>query len=638
MRREHLTVLLLFVVFLSTLTLGYGFVSCTSETVKSPLSYLTSSGSAGDSGGPGGSFGASVNLGDLGSSGSSDSHVPPDSDFQFKPTDIHVDCPVAVLPDDPELVCIDSPAVSLPLLPDRTYSDWDMIVWYSGIYYLPKVTLDRDVTVLRGVHIEAPINMDPPLVFASPGENLTMRIRAFGSVEDLSVHFAFSGHLSVLERDGNTTILEYRALLPENRPTGYYPFFVTGRYKNKTYAMLSWVAILRRPVVEITDYPSELFGNGPRSVDISGRVYFPDGTPVPGGRIWITLNQSKGMQGFRIGTGAVENGTFTVHAIVDESIPPGNYHLIAYYRGYMAAPSDSDPIVSIRREPLVGVEVRNDTLIIRLHWQGTPLANRQLWVEAGGETLTVRTDESGRAYIPLNLSGLNKVRVFYPGDDRYLPLNRTLSLESMNREGDGDKRSVPNKFLDYLSYLRLPILLLAVSSAAITLGRNLKRSKIKLPQVVQNDAHGRKVKFVEPLRRVFLPGEKIKVVLSGEAPLLIDGELLGEGRVFEIAPAPGHHVLSSTGDEIEIHVLPPREAILALYELHFLPLVRSHGVFDGPLTPYEILRSLSARGLDQKALSTIARVFVRAKYSGLPVDEGDFQLLLRTMEELGVLG
>jgi len=138
MKREHLAILLLMVIFLSTLTLGYGFISYSGGMTKSPLAQLNSGISSGGSGDSSLKNSQSpAELDSLGDLGDSYSHSPPDTDFSFRPTDIHAECPVAILPDDPKLVCTDSPAVSIPLFPGRRYSDWRMIVWYPGIYYLP---------------------------------------------------------------------------------------------------------------------------------------------------------------------------------------------------------------------------------------------------------------------------------------------------------------------------------------------------------------------------------------------------------------------------------------------------------------------------------------------------------------------
>ncbi|ASJ09701.1 hypothetical protein A3L11_10830 [Thermococcus siculi] len=511
-----------------------------------------------------------------------------------------------------------------------------MVVWYPGLYHLPRVTSRGDVIVLKGINDDAPIRTNSPLTFASPGEYLRVRFRVACGAENVSVHFAFYGTLSNISSDGNFTIMEYRAPIPGNRPTGYYPFFVTAEYNNETYAMLAWVAVLRRPIVEITNYPSEIFGNELRHVVISGRVYYPDGTPVPGGVVRVTLNQSKGVAGFNLGSGIVRNGVFNVSAVVRDSIPPGKYQLIAYYRGYAAAPSDSDPVVSIRREPQLRVEDRNGTLSIRLYWKNVPLSNRTLRIVSGNKSLAITTDENGLAVLSLESIDPGEVRVLYDGDDLYLPVNRLVRVKVGTASDRDASTSLISRLLKYLPYLRLPLFLLAASVVAVSVGRRIRRPNVNIHGLVRDGARIGKAEFIEPRRRVFIPGESVYVSLSEEAPLEVDGNVLGEGREFDLALSPGRHLLRTNGDEMEVHVLPVRNAVLALYELHFLPFARSSGIFERPLTPYEIVNRLSSKGLDRKSLSTIADIFVRARYSDLPVGEEDFWRLLRAMERLGV--
>jgi len=250
-------------------------------------------------------------------------------------------------------------------------------------------------------------------------------------------------------------------------------------------------------------------------------------------------------------------------------------------------------------------------------------------------SLTVTTDENGLAVLPLESIGGGEVRVLYDGDNLYLPVNRSVRVMTGTASDRDASESLTSRLMRYLPYLRLPILLLAASVVAVSVGRRMRRPNVNLHGLVR-DGVGRKAEFIEPKRRVFLPGERVRVSLSEEAPLEVDGNVLGEGREFDIILSPGKHSLRTSGDEMEIHVLPARDAVLALYELHFLPFARSSGIFERPLTPYEIGNRLASKGLDRKSLSTIADIFARAKYSNLPVGEDDFWLLLRAMERLGV--
>ena len=642
MRREHMAVLLLLLVFLSTLTLGYGFISHSAgkSKVSGPLQHLNDKPpkentpkeprkSCSESGSVPESI-SSFNLEDL-----PVRFVPPEDNFRFVPTDIVTDCPVAVLPEDPELVCTDSPAKSLPILPWREYEGWRLVVWYRGKYYIPRVTDDGDVLMIHGINNETIVDTDRPLVFSSPGENISVRFSVSGQFTDVKVKFAFRGTLVAVDRGENRTIFEYRvpgyAALDETHRRGYYPFFVTVHTENRTYALLSWVAFLKKPIVEITDYPDELSGNGDHRVEISGRVYYPDGSPVPLGRIRVTMNQSKGAKGFVIGHGIVKNGRFTVRGVISGSIPPGNYHIIAYYKGYAAAPANSDPVLSIRREPIVSAQIENDTLILWLHWREVPLANKEILVTMGNKTMKLRTDERGQARIPVETSGHVEARVVYPGDERYLPINETVKISKPG------SRQPPERHLvrDVSRYLAVGLPLIAIALAVLLVGRNLVQFKAGTPSGFSSS--GGAVEFIEPARRVFLPGEAIPVVLSESSKLLVNGKSLGKGKEFELRLPEGKHVLTVQGAEMEVYVLPPREATIRLYELHFLPFARSIGIFPRTLTPHEIAELLSAKGVERGPLLSITGIFTRAKYSLLPIGEEDFQASVESLRELGVL-
>lgn len=644
MRREHMAVLLLLLVFLSTLTLGYGFISHSAGKLKisGPLQHLNDKPSEGNtpketknSCSGGGSVPGSIS--GLSLENLSVQFVPPDSNFRFVPTDIVTDCPVAVLPEDPELVCTDSPATSLPILPWREYEGWRFIIWYRGKYYIPRVTDDGDVLMLHGINNGTIVDTDRPLVFSSPGENISVRFSISGQFTDVEVKFAFRGTLVAVDRGENFTIFEYRvpgyAARDEIHRRGYYPFFVIVHAENRTYALLSWVAFLKKPIVEITDYPEELSGNGDHRIEISGRVYYPDGSPVPLGRIRVTMNLSKGTEGFVIGYGTVRDGEFTVRGLIRDSIPPGNYHLVAYYRGYAASPSNSDPIVSIRRKPAVDASVENDTLVLRIHWGNVPLANRTLLVVADNTTLEVRTDEKGLARVPIGASRMGEIGIVYPGDGLYLPVNKTVVLGNPEPKLTGEKTDL--KIL--LRRLIISLSVMALIGTVVLAGRSLARFRLRTPSLSISSTLGEPVKFVEPVRRVFLQGEAIPVVLSGESELVVDGDSVGTGERFELTLPPGKHVLTAGRGEIELYVLPPRDAIIRLYELHFLPFASSLGVPTRARTPLEIARALLEKDIDEEPLFTLTEVFTRAKYSKKPVYDSDFWGVVDSLRRLGVL-
>ncbi len=207
---------------------------------------------------------------------------------------------------------------------------------------------------------------------------------------------------------------------PSQKPGGYYPLFVTVKSGRGTAALLMWVALLKKPVVEITDYPAVVEGNGSLAITVAGTVRYPDGRPVEsGGVVWVTLNETKGKPGgVQLGRGGtVRHGRFIVNGTLEPGLPPGRYHVIAYYRGYEAyPPSNSDPTIVVRRKPpQLSVEIINSTLRLYLHWRNVPLANETLNVSIGSGVVTLKTD--GEGYATLNLSGVraDSTNIVYGG-------------------------------------------------------------------------------------------------------------------------------------------------------------------------------------------------------------------------------
>ncbi|NJE04486.1 DUF4129 domain-containing protein [Thermococcus sp. MV11] len=632
MKGERAALLLLTMVFLATLTLGYStlpYAGPEGGLTRSLLDALFSD-RPGEEGRPssGGVFSFRAGF--------------PNSDFTFKPSNIHVDCPVAVLPDDPMLVCTDGPAKSLPVLPNREPEN--MVVWYDGVYYVPRVYSQRGVTMLKGIN-PAPftVDTDRPLVLMTYLRSASLEFRENSPGGTVSVFSALPVEEESVEEENGYRIHRY-SLGPVDRSMrpGYYPFFVTVNSTNGTVALLMWVALLEKPIVEITDYPAVVGGDGSIWVTVRGTVRYPDGSPVDGGVVWITLNETKGKAGIFLGQSTVRNGRFEVKGFIGPGQPPGSYHVIAYYRGYMAYPSNSDPLMVIRRKPEVSARLENGTLRLSLYWRDVPLANEAVTLSVGSEVLTLKTDDEG--YVTLNLTQENvtSIRVMYGGSAYYLPINETVQLAV--GDGPSTKAEGPSLLERLLGLLKafagifrvlFPLLaVIAIAGAGYSV-YSKKRAELRL--VPQLKLSVGRVEFLKPSRRVFLPGEAVKVSLSDEAELFLDGESLGFGREFTLELGEGRHVLSAGGQEIELYVLPPREAVIKAYELHFLPFASSNGVPERPMTPIEIEHLLEERGLDGKPLRGITRVFVRARYSEHPVGKDDFIALLEELRELGVV-
>jgi len=145
------------------------------------------------------------------------------------------------------------------------------------------------------------------------------------------------------------------------------------------------------------------------------------------------------------------------------------------------------------------------------------------------------------------------------------------------------------------------------------------------------------LKVLSPARRVFLPNEPVRVVLNRPAEAFLDGEPLGRGDAFELRPGAGTHVFSAEDVSFEFHVLPPREAVIKAYNLHFLPYVESLGVPTERRTPFEIVLALRRKGLHDPALETIASLFVLADYAERPLESRHFLEFVEALERLGVL-
>ncbi|WP_258083891.1 carboxypeptidase-like regulatory domain-containing protein [Thermococcus thermotolerans] len=639
MRREHAALFLLTMVFLAALTLGYSELPYSEgggSSTKSLLDAMLSNDSADDSRSSSGNSGGGGEI----------SFDPgfPHSNFTFKPTDIHTDCPVAVLPDDPMLVCTDEPARSLPVLSSREPDD--MVVWYPGTYYIPLVYGEGDVKMIKGVnHGPVTIDTDRPLVILTYNQSVTLEFEENASAGRLSVFTALPVKVKSVEEVAGRKVHRYLiGPAEESMKPGYYPLFVTVNSTNGTVALLMWVALLEKPVVEITDYPEVVGGDGSIWVTVTGTVRYPDGRPVEGGIVWVTLNESKGQPGIFLGQTTVEHGKFRVKGIIGPEQPPGRYHVIAYYRGYMAYPSNSDPVMVVKRKPQVSVYTENSTVKIRLHWKGVPLANETLNVSVGSKVFTLKTDSNG--YVTLNLTHVetDSIKVQYGGSAYYLPINETVPLlaeKKFSGEVDDSKESLVERlskllrrFIGAFNSIFPLLAIIAIAGAGYGI-YSKRRTEVKLSP--RPKFFTEKVEFIEPSRRVFLPGEIVRVVLSTEAELSLDGRSIGFGKEFRLELEEGRHVLSAGKEEVEVYVLPPRDAVIKAYELHFLPFASSNGVPERPMTPLEIEHLLARKGFDRNILHGVTLVLIRAKYSEHRVGKDDFFALLEGLGGLGVI-
>lgn len=655
MRKEHAALLFITMLFLASITLGYSTIqysrsggspdlksggSNTSKSgdphVQSLLKAMLSSRSGDRNASP-----RRVKEETSSSEGLNLREDFPRSDFTFKPANIKTNCPVAVLPGDPMLVCTEGPANSLPVLPNS--SPDDIIVWYNGTYYVPLVSEDGEVRTIRGISPgSVTIDTDTPLVFMTYNQSVTLEFRESSDNGVAHIHTSLPLKEESFRISGGYRIYRYSIgpVDPSQKP-GYYPLFVTVKSGRGTAALLMWVALLKKPVVEITDYPAVVEGNGSLAITVAGTVRYPDGRPVESGVVWVTLNETKGKPGVQLGRGTVRHGRFIVNGTLEPGLPPGGYHVIAYYRGYEAYPSNSDPTIVVRREPQLSVEITNSTLRLYLHWRNVPLANETLNVSIGSGVVTLKTD--GEGYATLNLSGVraDSTNIVYGGNRYYLPLNETVPLST----GEGGTSSTPIlqkllKLLKRSSRTFGGLFILLAAAALVSAGYSAyskKKTGNRAYHPSGKESPGGSVDFLEPSRRVFLPDETVRVALSSEGELFLDGEYLGAGKEFTLRPGEGRHVLSAGKGELELYVLPPREAIIKAYELHFLPFVYSSGVSGRNVTPIEIERLLVRRGFDENSLRSVTRPFILAKYSEHTVGEKEFFDLIKGLRGLGVV-
>ncbi|MBP1911803.1 hypothetical protein [Thermococcus stetteri] len=142
---------------------------------------------------------------------------------------------------------------------------------------------------------------------------------------------------------------------------------------------------------------------------------------------------------------------------------------------------------------------------------------------------------------------------------------------------------------------------------------------------------------IELERDVYLPGERVKVVLSRESDLYVDGERIGHGREFSLNLPEGVHTLRAGRKEKKVYVLRPRKAVIKLYEDYFLPFAFSKGVRVMDSTPEEIKSSLVSKGLREGPLSDITRIFELAKYGDVELSGDEFEVFVEALRSVEVV-
>ena len=220
------------------------------------------------------------------------------------------------------------------------------------------------------------------------------------------------------------------------------------------------------------------------------------------------------------------------------------------------------------------------------------------------------------------------VTIKYLGSDFYLPTEKTIKIQEKHT------LSFPLRWpSERMGWIFYAFLMPLVGGITYILISRRKPAPIE-PRHKEDSTNGNPVQIVLP-RRVFLLGEKIKVVISEECEASLDSSPLGKGTEFELMLGEGMHRFEVCGKSVDFWVLSPREAVVKLYELHFLDFAGSKGISTDNRTPHEIARLLIREGIPDNVLD-VASVFVIARYSIREVSESDFWRMLSILEGLEV--
>ncbi|WP_456422333.1 carboxypeptidase-like regulatory domain-containing protein [Thermococcus sp.] len=546
-------------------------------------------------------------------------NFPPKTNFTFKPTNRTAPCPVSLYPYNPQLVCVDTPARGIPIPTNET---WDMVVRQPGVYYVPVEVYG----LIKGVAKFEYLKIDKPLQKAPIGGTFSVNIT---SIAAGSLVFKKSKYLEIVNSTELPMEFRYTIHVSNDAPPGYYPLFfdlnVSGYIES---ALLAWVRVLPRAVVKITSMPSTLRGNGKLIMQVAGTVTYPSGDPVRGGTITITLNRSKTEEGIVVGVSDVVNGTFNVTCEIPPEVPAGSYSVVAHYTGPDAYPGNSDPEVFIRRYPEIDANITDDngTVITGfLHYKNVPLnGSVTLIVETGNGLLRIPLEvHNGIFNVTIN-STVKSVKVLYPGNGLYLPVEKTVYRKSAQAVFGIEFHTSSRKVILYSIST-----LIAIGIAGIV----VKRARIEVvnEKPVQEALEFLNVPTLSIKRRVFLEGETIELSNVG-CEVRLDGKPVNKGRI-ELNGV-GIHVLEVCNKTLELWVLPPKDAVVMLYKLHFLPFVSKYVPVNNK-TPYEIALALSERGFPEEVFQ-IAWIFIDALYSLKDIDRRDFFRMVNYLQLVGV--
>ncbi len=308
------------------------------------------------------------------------------------------------------------------------------------------------------------------------------------------------------------------------------------------------------------------------------------------------------------------NGRFNTSLPLNPGL--GAYNATFTLNGTHVASLWVDPYRGKRIIPLIRVENSSNRTVLTVQLtddEGNPVKNEVVSLKLNGKEYSVKTDDAGRAVLEL------------PGGLHIDP--NSLKLVVAGRSVTPGGSGLDLDFLKYLLIL-LPLLFFVhfYSSGfrARSIG-NVPRRSVRSQFRTLNLG-----------RTVYTPEEEIALKFKKPVALFVDGALLGRGKEFHLKLPPGDHELRVGSRRATVHVLPPKEAVIRLYEESFLPMARELGVRTGEATPGEIATALRGK-LPGAALQEVAILFEKAKYGMVELSDGDFKEFLSALSRLGVI-
>jgi hypothetical protein len=308
------------------------------------------------------------------------------------------------------------------------------------------------------------------------------------------------------------------------------------------------------------------------------------------------------------------SGRFSTSLPLDPEL--GAYNATFTINGTPVASLWVDPYRGKVITPLINVENSSNRTLLTVQLtdnDGNPVKNEIVSLDLNGTRYLVKTDDAGRAVLKLP-RGIH----IDPNSLKLMVGGRSITAGSSGLNLD---------FLRYLLIL-LPLLLFV----------HLYSSGFRLGSPRGTSRWGTSTRFetLDLGRTVYLPGEEIALRFEKPVKLFLDGKLFGRGKEFRLKLPQGDHELRAGSRKVIVHVLPPKDAVVVLYEESFLPAARKLGVRTEEATPEEIAAALSGR-FPEDALHEVTVLFEKAKYGTMELSDDDFREFLLALSTLGVI-